>query len=1020
MLKPDVRGNTLLSGLSAFWQTMFADRDQLTHLYAATEVQLGQAYLDLLTQVLNTSLVDIPVFNKEYWKLVVLRADRVRTGQDATYPYEHPLPTGVVSIPFLSNQVLEPTILLEQDVDYQVDTASNVIRFKQSPLDISGLATRSVTIVPTVYASGGGASWARATPNRLTVEGVLAAGKRAQTYGSDIVTVDVDTFNDTHVGDTLSLISVGGGPVTPTQVRTITEVLAPRQVRVSASVTADTNVVWSLATATRFTAQDVGTQVTVRDPHNPNSTQTATITSVVSGLVVELDQSLTLFDSSVSSAVGVAWTHQSKDRVTQAGLWGSDVLVDRDNLYLSFGSLLKRKATSSESYKALIRGIWRLFVEGPALSRIESALNLFVGIPVVQTSGEVVSIVDTASSATQDFVTTQVRRYAVPKGSLKASVVVGAALAAFSSLTDVFIATDAVQDPAWFYGKQVPSELIVAHSASTLPIDPQLYPNQAIVERPLILGEPNVFIGADETGRIVERLFGKDGDVGDVSTALVPALNPEGLLPHLAGRALTIGGIVDVLSSVDLSAALDAQLHSTIDINARLVGRDVAAEVEVGGVDIIRRTSGVAWSAEDVGRTLRIMASSVPSHVGEYVTITALLGRDRVAVVFKDTALTASLVTGETLTLKLLLDWEVKTRAGLRHNLGFNATRDILARHILYVSYDIVSYQVPYLRSEADVRQVLLAGKPSYIYLYLEAAAGIRDTLGIRDQVDIGFQPITQLVHTEPGIISGTPLGAYAYHAGSPFAWVDIVRDDALGGPAELSWADQADSLIFSAQFENWSPGDSIDVSVAAYNGVSFVPLGVAFTLDPAVSNVFTMPTGGTRIQVTTSVNGTATRACLLYGMAKNPAGTIVGFTPASYTQTTGSSAGGALFTDASFNFHDFDIYRELHIDLGGQRTRFWIRGISSPTSVYLINAETGAPAVIPSATGYSWVLGAPRRFATPAVISGPNVFTPPSSTLYANRLVDWPLAVLFSEPQNQGKALGTAVLTGTANATVS
>ena len=62
MQKPNIKQDTLLEGLSSFWQTVFADRNQLKQLYAATEVQLGQAYLDLLTQILNVSLDDIPVF----------------------------------------------------------------------------------------------------------------------------------------------------------------------------------------------------------------------------------------------------------------------------------------------------------------------------------------------------------------------------------------------------------------------------------------------------------------------------------------------------------------------------------------------------------------------------------------------------------------------------------------------------------------------------------------------------------------------------------------------------------------------------------------------------------------------------------------------------------------------------------------------------------------------------------------------------------------------------------------------
>ena len=66
---------TLLTGLSDFWQRFFADKDQLNVLYAATEELLGQAYLDIVTQVLNANLERTPLFNREFWQLLTIRED---------------------------------------------------------------------------------------------------------------------------------------------------------------------------------------------------------------------------------------------------------------------------------------------------------------------------------------------------------------------------------------------------------------------------------------------------------------------------------------------------------------------------------------------------------------------------------------------------------------------------------------------------------------------------------------------------------------------------------------------------------------------------------------------------------------------------------------------------------------------------------------------------------------------------------------------------------------------------------
>ena len=69
--------HNFIRGLSDFWQRFFADSDQLEALYDGAAVLVGQAYLDLLSNVLNVSLVDAPAFNREYYKLLTIREDQI-------------------------------------------------------------------------------------------------------------------------------------------------------------------------------------------------------------------------------------------------------------------------------------------------------------------------------------------------------------------------------------------------------------------------------------------------------------------------------------------------------------------------------------------------------------------------------------------------------------------------------------------------------------------------------------------------------------------------------------------------------------------------------------------------------------------------------------------------------------------------------------------------------------------------------------------------------------------------------
>ena len=145
---------TFLHGLSDLWLRFFKDKNQLAAMYKGTENLIGQAYLDLLDTVLNLSLRNTPAFNKEYFKLLTIRQDQlVYVG--ATDRWTFNLPSNVKNFSLLCNKVLDPSVMLQADIDFEIDLlgTQDELRFYVDPFTsgtgggpIDGVAHRTVQI----------------------------------------------------------------------------------------------------------------------------------------------------------------------------------------------------------------------------------------------------------------------------------------------------------------------------------------------------------------------------------------------------------------------------------------------------------------------------------------------------------------------------------------------------------------------------------------------------------------------------------------------------------------------------------------------------------------------------------------------------------------------------------------------------------------------------------------------------------------------------------------------------------
>ncbi len=130
---------SFLHGLSDLWLRFFKDADKLKPLYRGTEILVGQAYLDLLSTVLNVSIRETPLFNREWFKLLTIREDHV--AYDAlTDSYVFELPDNIKNFEQMQNQIFSPTVLLEKELDFSVDTtgATDNLQLKKNLFDWTG------------------------------------------------------------------------------------------------------------------------------------------------------------------------------------------------------------------------------------------------------------------------------------------------------------------------------------------------------------------------------------------------------------------------------------------------------------------------------------------------------------------------------------------------------------------------------------------------------------------------------------------------------------------------------------------------------------------------------------------------------------------------------------------------------------------------------------------------------------------------------------------------------------------
>lgn len=136
MAKYNTRIRSIIEGLSDFWLVFFKEVDQLEAFYQGAEILIGQAYLDMLTLLLNNSTQDATLFNREFFKLIQIRESELAYKEGTLLDnarYVYVLEDDVVDLQYLNNKILSATASLDKGIDFFVDEDARNLEFRFDP-----------------------------------------------------------------------------------------------------------------------------------------------------------------------------------------------------------------------------------------------------------------------------------------------------------------------------------------------------------------------------------------------------------------------------------------------------------------------------------------------------------------------------------------------------------------------------------------------------------------------------------------------------------------------------------------------------------------------------------------------------------------------------------------------------------------------------------------------------------------------------------------------------------------------
>ncbi len=130
---------TYLYGISDFFSVMFEDTSKINLLLESEAEVASAAYSKFLQLTSHISLEDIQTTIGSTLKLITIKSSDAFVGEVNTYK----LPLKVIDSRYIANKPLLPTTLLEQNVDYRIETVNGEFRVRfAKDITNAGFSTR--------------------------------------------------------------------------------------------------------------------------------------------------------------------------------------------------------------------------------------------------------------------------------------------------------------------------------------------------------------------------------------------------------------------------------------------------------------------------------------------------------------------------------------------------------------------------------------------------------------------------------------------------------------------------------------------------------------------------------------------------------------------------------------------------------------------------------------------------------------------------------------------------------------
>jgi hypothetical protein len=515
------------------------------------------------------------------------------------------------------------------------------------------------------------------------------------------------------------------------------------------------------ASTASFTYQHIGQAITISNSgypvNTPNNNGTYIISAVLTATSVQLTTDravLSTVDPNNGSLIwqlkrrGVLATEAITRTVQEAAFWAPDVLVDRFQLYTTFGYLINRYDRSSEEYRSLIRGVFQLFMLGPTLERFESAVNTVAGLPVVRDNGELLISYETDSYATgtDGYLNGAAYKFTAVSGAFTPDTVsdflfISSGLNENRSfkIVQVINSTTLLLDASPTTEGPVNWELSV-NALQTLTTSKQTYTfARSIPLRAAVTDPTNVGVKIFRAFEVLTDVFTVT-DYVETPTWWERIRIPENLWVDEDGlrRQSSPSLVENIISPSD-----DARIGDP----GFLIGADSQGFVPPSVVQRVGAFAGnligdIHYPVTNVVyfETTNIAdALFTAADLDNYVVITAggvELRRFRIlGIVSNSKVLIEAFVNTPSETI-LAGDWQVESRPlVLRHRAAFVILDQWLKYHMFFVSFDPALLGQLGAELLADLQTLVFVAKPAYTYIVLSPSSLFKEVVQIDEEL---------------------------------------------------------------------------------------------------------------------------------------------------------------------------------------------------------------------------------------------------------------------------------------------